>query len=410
MRLFAFACAVSCFTCLLSPTGFADDDKKPEEKKEPAEVTLTGVFESLQSSELLLGTEELTAFKLKKIVAHGSRVRNGQTLAWFDTEEIDEKIEAAEIALRLAKIDLQDAEFNFEQFRKTQELDKAVAERSRRVAKQSHDNYVRIDRDRSVKTADYNLKSYLASYENAAEELKQLEQMYKEDELTEESEEIVLKRAQQAVDSAKFRLEGGKIQAERTVKESIPQQTAQAEDAFRRAEMAYHKTIQGLNTARQKQDIEIAQKRDKLAKQQADLIAMQAERAHLTIIAPHDGIAYHGELTRGKLGDKPSSLKADSAVTNKQTLLTIVNPAKLQIRTELTETLLDKVTAGMNGTATPNAKTGQKLTVRVKSAAAIPFANNKFDCVVMIRNGKIDGIVPGMTCVVTLPEAKADTK
>jgi hypothetical protein len=52
MRLFAFACAVSCFTCLLSPTGFADDDKKPEEKKEPAEVTLTGVFESLQSSEL----------------------------------------------------------------------------------------------------------------------------------------------------------------------------------------------------------------------------------------------------------------------------------------------------------------------------------------------------------------------
>lgn len=407
MRLSAIAVTILCSTCLLYSTGFADDDKKTEEEKEPAGVTLTGVFESLQSSELSLSTEEFTAFKLKKIVPHGSRVRKGQTLVWFDTDDIDEKIQAAEVALRLAKIDLQDAEFHFEQFRKIQALDKAAAERTRLVARQAHDNYVQTDRDRSFGTAEYTLKSYQSSYDNALEELKQLEQMYKEDDLTEESEEIVLKRSQQAVESAKFRLEGAKIQAARTVKQSIPRQTAQAEDSFKRAEMAYQKSIQTLNTARQKQDIEIAQKRDKFARQQADLTAMQVERAHLTIVSSQDGIAYYGELTRGKLSDKPSPLKEGSAVTHKQTLITVVNPDRLQIRTELTETLLSKINDGMDGTATSSAVGDRKLLVKVKVAEKIPFANNKFDCVITIRRGDTRDIVPGMACSVVFPDKKA---
>lgn len=403
MQRSAFTLTVFCLTCLLCLTGFAGDEEKVKEKK-AGEVKLTGVFEALQAAELSLGTEEFTAFKLKKIVSHGSRVRKGQTLAWFDTDEIDEKIEAAEVALRLAKIDLLDAEFVDDHFRKTQELDKAAAERTRRAARQAHDNYVRIDRDRSFGSAEYTLKSYQASYENALEELKQLEQMYKEDDLTEESEEIVLKRSQQAVDSAKFRLEGAKIQADRTVKQSIPRQTAQAEDTFKRAEMAHQMALQGLNTARQKQDVEIAQKRDKFEKQQADLKVMQAERAHLTMVAPHDGIVYHGQLTRGKLSDKPSSLKAGSAVTNKQKLVTVVNPERLQIRAELTEEQLGQVRDGMDGTATSSLLGDRKLAVKVNVAKKIPFANNKYDCVIMIRKGATQGIVPGMACEVVLPE------
>lgn len=410
MRMSVFVFTLTCSTFLLQPVGFSNDDAKPAKEEKPKEVTLTGVFEALQSAELSVGTEELTAFKIKKIVPHGTQVRKGQTLVWFETEDIDEKISTAEIALQLAKLDLQDAEFDFEQFQKTQQLNKAAAERTRRAAKQAHDNYVQVDRERSIGTADYNLKSYQASFDNAFEELKQLEQMYKEDELTEESEEIVLKRAKQAVDSAKFRLEGAKISAQRSLKQSIPRQTAQAEDTFARAEMAYLKSVHSLTVARQKQDIQMKQKRDKFKKQQDALKKMQTERSHLVITAPHDGIAYHGELTRGKLSDKPSTLKEGSAATKKQTLITVVNPTKLQIRAEVTETLLNKVDDGMTGFAKPAAKADLKLAVRVKSAAAIPYANNKFDCVIAIRKGRIDGIVPGMTCVVKLPEIAANAK
>ena len=102
-------------------------------------------------------------------------------------------------------------------FKAGQVLDKAAAERALKLAKQAFDNYQQVDRDRSVANANFSLKSAEASLANAMEELKQLEQMYKEDELTEESEEIVLKRAQQAVESAEFRFEGTKVQTERTL-------------------------------------------------------------------------------------------------------------------------------------------------------------------------------------------------
>lgn len=407
MRLPSFVFALFCSTCLLpAPASSFVDDKKAA----PKEVTLTGVFEALQSSELTVGTEELTAFKIRKIVPHGTRVRKGQTLVWLETEDIDEKIKASEVSLQLAKIDLQDAEFNWEQFRKTQDLDKARTERTRHAAKQAHDNYIQVDRERSFATAEYTLKSYQAAFDNAAEELKQLEQMYKEDDLTEESEEIVLKRTKQAVDSAQHRLDGAKLQAQRTVKQSIPRQQAQAEDTFKRAEMAYQKSIRAFNVARQKLDIEMKQKRETFRKQEKKLKAMQAERAKLIVSAPHAGIAYHGTLTRGKLSEKPSTLKAGAAATNKQTLITVSNPDHLQIRTELTETLLNKISSGTHGTATANAVTSQKLAVRIRTVAGIPFANNKFDCVVMIRRGSTERIVPGMSCVVRIPEKAAAAK
>ena len=90
-----------CSACLIHPTGFSDKKKKPAKEAKPKEVTLTSVFEALQPSKLSVGTEELTAFKIKKIVPHGTRVRKGQNLVWFETEDIDRKIEDAEVALQL---------------------------------------------------------------------------------------------------------------------------------------------------------------------------------------------------------------------------------------------------------------------------------------------------------------------
>ncbi len=386
--------------------GVANDEKK--EEAPPKNVTLTGVFEAVQSSELSAGTEELAALKIRKIVPHGTKVRKGQTVVWFETEDVDKKIEAAEVAHRLAELDLEDAEFGFEQFLEAQELDRAAAERSRHAARQTHDNYVQTDRDRSVLSAEFSLKSAQASYDNAAEELKQLEQMYKEDELTEESEEIVLKRAKQAVENAQYRLDSTEIQTERTLKQTIPRQAEQAEDTLARAELAFQKAVRTLELAKAKQTIDLQQKRKKFQDETANLEAMQAERRKLVVVAPHDGIAFHGALTRGKLSDKPSSLKADSSVTSKQVLITLVNPKQLQIRTELTEALLKQVTTGMTGTASANALNDLVLNVRVKQAANVPFANNKFDCVLAIRKGNIDNVIPGTTCEAKLPLQKAE--
>ena len=392
--------SIAIATSIFAACAYADEDK-PDQKKVPAEksVSLTGVFESVQSSEIKSDTKHLSSFTLSRIVPHGTEVKAGQAIVWFDTEAIDEKIKAAETDLRLAKLTHDDEEFAHHQFLQTQKLDKAAAERSRMAARQAYDNYVRVDRDRSVATARFNLKSSQASLNNALEELKQLEQMYKEDELTEESEEIVLNRAKQAVENAQFRHESMQTQTERTLKQSIPRQAAQNEDTFARAEMTYQKTLRSLETARQKAEIEINRKREKFKKQQTTLNEMKAERTKLVLKAPHDGIVYHGALTRGKLSEKPSALAAKSSVTGTQVLATIVNPSKLQIRIDVSESIRGKIAAGMQGSVTAHMNTGPKLTARIKTVSSVPFSNHKFDGVLTIK-GDHSGIAPGTGCTV----------
>ncbi len=390
---------------IFSSFATAQEATKTEEEQPVAEVTLTGTFEAVQSSELIVNADELKSLVIRNVVPHGSKVRKGQVVASFETEPVDEKIEAGQYSLQLARISMEEDEAAYVAFKAGQVLDKAAAERALKLAKQDFDNYQQVDRDRSVANAHFSLKSAEASLANAMEELKQLEQMYKEDELTEESEEIVLKRAQQAVESAEFRFEGTKVQTERTLQQSIPLEAIQQQETLTRAEMAHKSSMLSLKNAALRKEIEIRRKREQLQKQEQEIKDLQAERKQLVITAPHDGIAYHGPLTRGKLSDKPSSLQSGSTVSDDQVLVTLVNPAKLQIRTELTETLLKQVSVGLNGTAVSNAVNGDPMNVRVKTVDRIPYANNKFDCVIAVIKYSGD-IVPGTSCAVTLPTSK----
>lgn len=396
-----FATSLILLAATIPVSASAQEKSAPKEDRKASEVTVTGFFEAIQSTELTPGTEQLSSLKLKKMVPHGTAVKKGQTIFTFDTKVVDEKLKAASAELRLARITMEGDEFDYEQFKATQDLDKASAERSWKRAKQSYDNFQEADKDRLVKSAEFSLKSSKASLANAMEELKQLEQMYKEDELTEESEEIVLKRAKQAVDSAKYRLESSTLSAERTISQTLPAQIAQQKDTLARAELAHAKAIRSLQVARAKRDIEMTKKREAFEKKEADFKELQEERRHLSLTAAHDGVVFYGSLTRGKLSDKPSTLKVDAAVTGTQILATLVNPARLQIRISLTETLLKQVKPGQQGTAKSNAYSTGDLKVKVKSVGSAPYANNKFDCVLSV--GGTSGILPGTSCTVKLP-------
>ena len=326
-------------------------------------------------------------------------MKKGQNIVWFDTEAIDKQIKNAETDFQLAKLTKEEDEFNYKQFLETQSLDKAAAERKKKQAQQSFDNFAQVDRERQLKTAEQNLKSSQASLDNAKEELKQLEQMYKEDDLTEASEEIVLKRAKQSVEFAEFRLEGTKISSERTVKQSVPRSDLEQKESLNRALMTYDKTMLSLRVARQRQDIEIAKKRDQFKEKEADLKELREERKKVVLQTPIEGIVLHGKVTRGKISDKPSTIDEGTKVTAKQVIATIVNPARLQVRVDLAEKQLAEIKVGQKCTIVPSAFPQAKINGTVKSISSVPYAGTKFDCVVSFRNSKnVPNILPTMTC------------
>lgn len=394
-----------CIVYLMVGSAVMADDKSPEASpSEPKFLTVSGTFEAVQSTELQADTKQLTSLKIKKLMSHGTAVKKGQTIVAFDTKDVDKRIKKESAELKLAEITAEAEEFALEQFREKQTLDKAAAVRTWQAAKQSYDNYQEVDRDRSVRSANFGLKSSQASLNNALEELKQLEQMYKEDGLTEESEEIVLKRAKQAAESAKYRYESAEISANRTLKQTLPRQVVEQEDRLKRAELTYELALRTLLDARLKKDIEMAQKRDSLREKQADFKKLQQERKSLVIVAPHDGIVYHGALSRGRLSDKPSTTKVGGSVTGKQTIATLVNPRRMQIRASLSETMMKNACVGQKGTASAAVGGSGKLNVAITKIGAIPYSSNKFDCVLSVNGGK--GLIAGTGCTVKLPIAK----
>jgi HlyD family secretion protein len=377
----------------------------------PKSTKISGVFEAIHAHEISASTEQLETFEISRIVAHGTSVRKGQNLVWFETEDIDKKVKNAEIDLRLAKLALEDEEFAYKQFLETQTLDREAAEQARSYAKQDYDNFIQVDREREILGAEFNLKMSRYSLEGVMEELAQLEQMYNEDDLTEASEEIVLKRAKQAVESTQFRLEGTEIASNRTVKQTVPRSEAQNKEKLAKAELAYSKAIRDLNSNQLRREIELNRKRDSFKEQDEKLAELKEERKKVVLTSPIDGIVFHGQLMRGKLGEKPSELKPASKVTSQQVVVTVVDPSKLQIRVDLDEKNLPNVSVRGKCKVTVPALADFETTGIVKSVSSVPYAGTKYDCVVTFSKKKDQpAILPTMTCELEFVEEDATEK
>ena len=391
--------------------GFSDDEKpSQDEQGSPAvkvveAVKVDGTFEAVRQVPISAENEHLTDLKLQRIVPYGSQVTKGQALVWFETDPLDEKLRNAETDLSLARLDLESDEFAFQQFLKQQALDKAKAIRVRNDAQQEYDNYQREDRERSIKQAQFSLESAEVSLESATEEYQQLEQMYKEDDLTEESEEIVLRRAKRAMESAAFSLERSKIQAERTVKQSVPRDDANQEDTLARALMDFDKSVHAMAIEKQKRELELQRKRRKLDKQSEDLDAMRGERKKVVLKSEIDGIFVYGEIARGKLPSKPVELETGSSVSGRQIVGTVLDPTKLQVRVDLPEEQLELVRVGVACKVAPKGLANIELDGVVKSVGTIPVLPGKYDCIVSLRGKTPAEVLPAMTCQLRFPDS-----
>jgi hypothetical protein len=410
---FIFIANALFFVTLVSAS-LGDQPKEPvkEEIKanEPIIVKVDGTFESPATIAIKAGTKEIKSLAIERIVAHGTVVEKGQNLVWFKTEDVDQQIADAELDLQLAEVALNDAEFKFKQFQESQKLDREAAERTRVRAREDYDQFIRVDREQQIKSTEFNLSNVKASLENAEEELAQLEKMYLEDDLTEESEEIVLKRARQAVDQAKFRLQSSELQAKQTLEKAIPRLTLDQESGLARAEMTYQSTISELDFARKRREIEITKERRKFKEQDKKVKALRAERKQMVLVAPQAGIFLHGTLTRGAIGDKASTMETGSSVSGDQVIGAVAAKKPLHLRVSIPEDQLQSIQVGRKATVIASAFPDHPLEAIVKSLSSVPYANRQFDCVLTVKLGKLaDSILPTMNARAEFEIKQSDT-
>ncbi|MEZ6116637.1 MAG: HlyD family efflux transporter periplasmic adaptor subunit [Pirellulaceae bacterium] len=398
------------------PAEEASTSSKPEKKSEPATeqekkdapaaetkavpepIKLEGVFTSTEIQELLADTEQIKTFTVDRTLSHGTRVTQGQTVIWFDADELHESHETAVRDRQLAEIAMEELHLNHEQAGRMRELEREAAERTFRDARQEFENFMHVDKERQIATAEFSLESSQASLEYATEELEQLEQMYKEDELTEESEEIVLKRARRSVEAAQFSLESAEIRTARTLEQTIPREEEAQKTNIMKAELTHTKAMRTLELAAQKQQMEFEKEQRKLETQIQDLETTIQETERPELKAQVDGIFYFGKLNNGKLGDKPAEINPGDSVTSQQVVATIVNDEKLIVSLEVPEKHFRQIREGDVAQVTAASHPDHAITAVVLSISQVPVSNGKFACELRIRDMGAVHVVPGMTC------------
>ena len=376
------------------------------------EVSLSGVIESSAMQEVALVPKEWPQWLLAEAVAPGTRVKKGDVLIKFETTKIDEALRDLEAGQALANLALEQAQKDLALLEESTPVNLAQAERAKKIADEDLERYEKVEADLAQKSTEFQLKLAAQILEYNEEELKQLEKMYKADDLTEETEEIVLKRARNDVEQAKFRFEQTKSNHERSLKFDLPRAMEAKKDAAKLASLGWEKTRTTLPLALSKQKLDLEKLLLDRKKADEKLAQMKLDREQMTLKSPADGVVYLGRCVRGKwpaAAELAGRLRAGGAVQPREVVMTIVGEGSLFVRASVPEKDLADVQPGTAGVAVPAAFTSGRLAVAVAEVSPIPISDGTFEARLNLTGKWSEPLVAGMDCDVKLvPYKKAD--
>jgi len=371
------------------------------------ELTLKGVFEAEKAAEIVLRPDVWSSLEVAKAVEHGRAVKRGDLLVECDLDKIDEEIADLRAKVGISELAVKQSEEGLRTLEVATPLDLKLAERSLQHAQEDLARFLKTDRPMSEKMADFLAKLAQQRLDYEREELQQLEKMYKADELTEETEEIVLRRQRNAVEAAEFMLDMARTDRDATLQVDVPRRQESLEQNRERQGLLAAKAKATLPMAIEQQRRELAKAKIEVAKDEQKLKKLLADRESLTVRAPMDGVAYYGRFVRGKwsgLETAAESLRRGGSISKNAVVMTVVALRPMTIRAAVGESDLEKIQPGLKGTARPTAYPDLRLDARLAHVDAVPSASESFDARIEVGldggDKRTASLVPGMACTV----------
>jgi multidrug efflux pump subunit AcrA (membrane-fusion protein) len=278
-----------------------------------------------------------------------------------------------------------------------------AAERAHKQAEEDLNHYLKVGRAMAEENAAQSLKSSAFYLESAREELKQLQKMYRDKDLTEETEEIILKRQRHAVAMAELSYKHALIHHEQTLKVTIPRQEQANRDNAAKAALAWEKAKSSLPLALTQKRLALAKLKYDQAKAEEKLRNVQKDREALIVRAPADGIVYYGKCLRGQWTTAATvapKLQRGGTLTPDEVFMTIVSPGPLFVRATVEEKDLHVLQPGLKGMVIPTGFPDIKLPARLARLVPIPQGAGSFEARVTLEKEAGDRLVPGLACSV----------
>lgn len=365
-----------------------------------ASVSIETTFLPEDAVVMRIDPESWSEFKLLDVKEHGAAVKKGDPVVLLDVEGIDRRIADDVTNATLRDLALANAERELKDLEKSTAWKLATAEKTFQRAKTDYAYFKETGLPMAEERAARTLDRAKRMLEYQEEELKQLLKMYAEDDLTEETEEIILKRQRASVDSARFAVKQAELDYAWTIEQDLPRKTADWEQSLLDAEMVY-------KTAKVTIPRALAQKRLEVKKMQVDHV--RAAEAEAEIVAdrklmepesPVAGRVYHGEIAGGRwsVGQTAKFMKPGGMIPPRTVFASIVpDGAPLQLHAFVEESVVLGLKVGQTGHVTPVAAPKRRLPVTLDSVAVCPEPDGKYH--VSLRPGDLPNdlaLVTGM--------------
>jgi len=341
---------------------------------------------------------------LAMVMEDGSRVKKGDVVARFETEEIERTLQSALFDLENALTGHRHRERHAELSREAVKDEIIRTERSLVEARLRLEGWTEHQLAMAREDARLNKMNWEMSVGNLKEELAELEKMYEEDELVEATEELVLNRTRRSLE---HRI-GTYEQVLRKRKFTVEFEENRRAEALRvdleLRERSYARRRIALEMEEESRRLSLEGSRRGLDAKRRHLADLEKDRQAMTVRAPRDGILLYGaDVTDGKRLELGRSMRVGSA------FLTVVDPGELTVRFQVPAKKLLSVEVGQIFSATPVVDGAKELRGRVETVSLFATGDQKLTLLGKIRlPAPTPGAIGGINCKVSLKTGTED--
>ena len=386
-----------------SPKAKVPETIFPTKKTIRNTIILKGFIEDPDAITVSIDTQNWGDLRVSNPPKHGKEVKKGEEILSLDLEKIRTNLQLISHDLNILDInkDILMAEIKLAE--ELAPLQKAELDRFEDYVREDYKRYNNVYLPFDKRSAAMSLKYYEESLAYAAEELKQLKKMYEADDLTEETEEIILQRAQNQFDRAKFSLEAARIRNDETLKVQIPRGKTATESNYNRENLS-------LQTIRKIKPAELSRKKlegEKMVEERKQFAAKKAKierdlKIMYPIKSPTNGVLFWGTFERGKWSGGSTfktKLRKGGVLKPHEDFLTICPTNRVRARLNLPETNLHQVKIGHEAELKLISADDSKIPSSIKSISKTPVLPGVFDLTadIVLPKGLIPP-VPGSSC------------
>lgn len=232
--------------------------------------------------------------------AQGSTIKKGESIATSDLRALDNSISDYERMVKSRELNVARLRFDLEQQQESSGLKVRIAKQTLQRSEEDKKDFTDKRKARMLAEEEERVAKALRSLSYKQEELNQLIKMYKDDQVSEETEEIILTRLRNELSETEFAVEGAKLVSDLAKLRTINRYEEDLNAALERNKLNLV-DVEG----QAKFDIEerqqaLAAAEVSLKRAQIHLDELKADRAMAEFKAPADGILIYG----GYVGDR----------------------------------------------------------------------------------------------------------